>query len=490
MLVLSWRYLGNRARATDFSDRSMPEWPPHPDRVFQALVAAWGGRGEDPEEARALRALCELGPPAVACPLLEAFPEAVTHYVPVNDVDTPRSGEYRAPQLALLPDKRKRVPRTFPEVFVGDAVCSLIWPEAEQPDCLPALARLASAVTHVGHSTSLVHMWVNGDRVEPDLVPDDVQAEFRLRVPHAGRFDTLVCLHAARETGAKKRGGVTWHGYSRHVPGVRHPAAGDFDHRLWIIARTAGAQITLRSAPTALAALRGMLMSAANADARALRLVSGHEPCGAPLASPHVAILPLAFVGDPLGFGGDLHADGRVLGFGLALPRLLAPEDEAALLSTLVPALRSSRERSPSLRLHAACHIEIDVLDEDAPPLARRPSTWTRPADHWASITPVALDRSPPRRITNLEEWSSRQISEACLRQGLPEPTEVAILGVPFWRGVPAAGEYPALLRKDGSRRWHVHARLKFDRPIRGPLVLGAGRYRGYGFFRPFRGHA
>ncbi len=45
MLVIAWQYLTGRSVATDFADRQAAEWPPHPDRVFQALVAAWGERG-------------------------------------------------------------------------------------------------------------------------------------------------------------------------------------------------------------------------------------------------------------------------------------------------------------------------------------------------------------------------------------------------------------------------------------------------------------
>jgi hypothetical protein len=40
-------------------------------------------------------------------------------------------------------------------------------------------------------------------------------------------------------------------------------------------------------------------------------------------------------------------------------------------------------------------------------------------------------------------------------------------------------------MRKDGSERRHTHAILVFDEPVRGPVLIGAGRYRGYGFCRP-----
>ncbi len=47
------------------------------------------------------------------------------------------------------------------------------------------------------------------------------------------------------------------------------------------------------------------------------------------------------------------------------------------------------------------------------------------------------------------------------------------------------AHAFPRLRRKDGSERRHSHAILIFDEPVRGPILIGAGRYRGYGLCRP-----
>jgi hypothetical protein len=50
---------------------------------------------------------------------------------------------------------------------------------------------------------------------------------------------------------------------------------------------------------------------------------------------------------------------------------------------------------------------------------------------------------------------------------------------------VPPGQVFPRLARKDGSERRHAHAILVFDTPVRGPVLIGAGRYRGYGVGRP-----
>ena len=46
MFALGIELLMRRAMMTRWGNREEPEWPPHPDRVFMALVAAWGEAGE------------------------------------------------------------------------------------------------------------------------------------------------------------------------------------------------------------------------------------------------------------------------------------------------------------------------------------------------------------------------------------------------------------------------------------------------------------
>jgi len=52
-------------------------------------------------------------------------------------------------------------------------------------------------------------------------------------------------------------------------------------------------------------------------------------------------------------------------------------------------------------------------------------------------------------------------------------------------RGADTVHSMPNLhRRRDRGRIHHTHAIITFDQPIRGPLLLGAGRYRGYGLCR------
>src|SRR4051812_22401721 len=105
MLAIEVAFLLGRYSATDFRDRERAEWPPHPSRLFSALVAAVHEGGLS-ESARAALLWLENQPP----PCLHAehqVPERtpVISYVPVND-----------PKDDPLPQCRERQPRSFPSV--------------------------------------------------------------------------------------------------------------------------------------------------------------------------------------------------------------------------------------------------------------------------------------------------------------------------------------------------------------------------------------
>jgi CRISPR-associated protein Csb2 len=101
-------------------------------------------------------------------------------------------------------------------------------------------------------------------------------------------------------------------------------------------------------------------------------------------------------------------------------------------------------------------------------------------------VTPVAFDRHPKERDrAAYQREVAEMLSAACVAIGLPRPREVVPVPVSAHPGVPPAFEFPGLQRKDGTERRHAHAILVFDEPVRGPVLIGAGRYRGYGVCRP-----
>lgn len=225
---------------------------------------------------------------------------------------------------------------------------------------------------------------------------------------------------------------------------------------------------------------REALVSCSNdLPAPAREVVSGHAANGEALQVPHLAFLPLAFVGHP-------HATGHLLGLALALPRWVDRDTRRAVLRAVgrVEVLRLGRLGVWRLRRDAWAQ----------PPWNLRPEAWTahpEGATHWATVTPVSFDRHPKAKDrAQYQRELSEIIATGCAAIGLPRPREVVVTHVSAHLGVPPAHVFPRLKRKDGSERRHAHAILVFDEPVVGPVLIGAGRYRGYGVCRPMNAGA
>ena len=262
-----------------------------------------------------------------------------------------------------------------------------------------------------------------------------------------------------------------WQGYDRpretslpEVPGSV------FDPRL-IVLGIKGKRVSLPATLKLTAALRGLLMSTCP-EQPPPEWFSGHRPDGVPTAKPHLALTPLPFVGSQ-------HADGRIMGLALILPMELDPREAGHCLE---PFLHDRGEHPLFSGQWFECVVEMETRER--PPKNLEPSTWTKESRVWASVTPVVLNR----HFDGKDKWdrAAESVKDACEHIGLPRPREVLLHPVSLVEGVPHAREYPQLTRKnDGGRRSHNHAVIVFDEPVRGPVLIGAGRFRGYGLCRP-----
>jgi CRISPR-associated protein Csb2 len=549
MLALGIRYLNGWAMAaSDGSAKQVAEWPPHPDRVFMALAAAWFETGEDPAEGAALEWLQGLGAPELEAS--DAFRRGTgrderqpVSYVPVNDARASK----RAPNssdlsklkdagLSLLAEHRSRQARHFPIAIPSQPIAHLVWPTADAGAHRAALESLAAKVTNVGHSASLVQVWLEQRDVRARWVPSDGLAQLRLRVPSPGRLDYLRrrynrdAVIAFRDLEHRRKlskgkakkmltieleqrfGGVEpvslrpepglWQGYmERAIEADTQLPGSVFDPRLLVFA-IAGGRLPLNATLRFIDALRSALLkqvadamrgavsdtheAADSPNAPPARRfnypewLSGHRPDHSASQSPHLAFAPLPFAGAP-------HADGHLLGVALILPRQL-PATEAS--RWLKPWLQLDADGLPPRVLvfdgeHFETEIELEL--RDGRPRALRPDSWTAVrggACRWASVTPVVLDR----HFKGADKWqkAAESVKTACERIGLPRPIHVELHPVCKHRGVPRADEFPSLRRKsDNGRMHHVHAFLQFAEPVVGPIMVGAGRYRGYGFCKP-----
>ena len=109
-------------------------------------------------------------------------------------------------------------------------------------------------------------------------------------------------------------------------------------------------------------------------------------------------------------------------------------------------------------------------------------SAWTEASTRWSSVTPMVMHRFP--KTKDREAQIEEMVRSNCAMQGLPEPAAIVSGQASRHIGVPASRNFPALMRGQ-TRHYHQHVTLRFDEPVRGPILLGLGRFRGYGFFRP-----
>ncbi|MCD0462127.1 type I-G CRISPR-associated protein Csb2 [Roseiconus lacunae] len=559
MLIIACRYLTGRVVAASDADREVFSYPPQPARLLMALTAAaHEGRAEQ-DEFEMLTRFETMPPPTIEAPVV--YPREVkTVFVPVNDkVSDPWS--------------RSKQPRYFPSAHIGDAPVKFVWPDVTLSDAeSAALSKLLTRVVRLGHSSSLVQMWLDEPRdpgqsrsADPSerwtYVPD-THGEFRFRVARPGtvsrlqsdfngeaieRYAELLmelqkAKSAKQRTVAKERqkqladefpGGQptsrrpvirTTHGYRKE----RYRQT--VDHSLTTIKETVFDPVTISLAQIEgnthhllqtlhlTRTLRQALIShVGKGGGQVASWISGHAKDGAPTSDPHIAFVPLPHVGDSidrLPSSGRIRrhrdsrgtrVDGHLLGLGMVIPKAVNDDRRGSELASFIV----EDDGSPKgIRLYGNhddsnqnSELELQFEGRSRPPRALMPETWTRPSRFWTTVTPIVLDRYPKADSRHQRtEWRKEVASiivRACENIGIDEqPIAVDFGRHGFLAGVPSAsrvagqrtGSFPLLSDIDGKRRRvQVHALLEFQNPVRGPVILGAGRFRGYGFCKPIQ---
>ncbi|MBF0304866.1 MAG: type I-U CRISPR-associated protein Cas5/Cas6 [Alphaproteobacteria bacterium] len=444
MLAFRIEYLTGVVGAQDRADRRRAEWPPHPNRLYSALVASWGrgGRGEAGREA--LSWLERQDAPEIACAERVGWRDVVTHYVPRNDlpnIDKGRNG------------------RTFPAALPEDPVVHLIWPAATPGEHRATLAALADQVAWLGHSSTLVAVRLVDEAPPPRLVPAATRnAEMSLRVPRPGR---LADLDAAHEKGDLADPGA-WQPYAKL--GDPPPAAPSVHGEWMVFRRIGGVGMELRHTALLTHAVHRALVSRAEAingpPVRAV--ISGRDADGAVTAAPHIAIVPLA----DLDHG---HADGRIMGFAVVYPAGL-DEDAVAYVDRTLAGLDHVKTSA------GVMGVERWIAST---PRGLNAQRYVKPSRHWVTVTPMMLDRFPKKALP-AEEIVARAVQAT----GLPAPSRITFGAWPMVTGVP----HVRLMRARPGRghdRPLRHVLLEFDAQVRGPVLIGAGRFFGMGLCLP-----
>ena len=502
-LVLEVEFLTGVCRAAREPGDDAPDWPPQPDRVFSALVSAWAARGERPEERAALEWLEEQPPPAIHASdhTSRTTPDV---FVPPNDFRTPnndldrqkwyrdflaqgkrppeKGGHERSWKqvLSTLPESRQRKERRFPIARPDDPIITFVWQVEHEPAHFNELNALARCVGYLGHSASLARC-----RFLTTIVPARRHpAKPARRRVYPGRLRELEEAHRANPVRPVIRPGAP-------VFAEQSPDSAPLDDD-WLALEVIGGEVPdVRASALVCRVLRNTLMSGyrkAGLEGVIPEVVSGHTPSGEPTRLPHLAIEPLAFAGFP-------HADGRVLGFALIPPRG-APLDRIegfrAAFEKVAHHSRSEERRILTLQgppLNEPLRL-APVSRDRAQKRSLSPKPYLEPSRIWASATPIVLDRHLKRK----DDAEMRElVASACENAGLPAPhpdrirvgKHSAVEGMPPSR--PLAGEPPWLrwkAPKSLASRQLVHAVIDFGEDMRGPVLLGAGRFTGLGLCR------
>lgn len=546
MLAVELTFLTGRYVATAYNTRTESEWPPHPARLFSALAAAHFAAETDPEQREAERAALEwlerLGPPAIHASAAVAR-DIVTVFVPVNDValtdvddeaaaveqarhaleKAQEAGNARdikkattalkkaqdafaravaratgvperpvAPRygLRVLPEHRIRQPRTFPSMTPADPRVFYIWPDAAPPpELVTRLDGLLARVVRVGHSSSLVSARLVEAPPTPTWYPA-TGGEHVLRVVQPGQLQALERLFERHREIEPRVMPFLVQAYTTQPPTVLARAPRPLFSDEWLVLRRVeGPHVPMTGTAGLARAVRRALM--AYADEPIPEILSGHTPDGRPTGRPHLAVVPLPFVGHP-------HASGLILGVALVLPREVSEDARRAIYRAVAcweQRFRQEDEDTPRIQLNlgAAGALLLERVEWDGVPATLRAGTWCRPARVWRSVTPVALDRNPgdlrardPEKLREALHNAAESLRQACERIGLPAPADVEILPAAPWAGAAKARHYPPFPGEAGrTQRVLTHVQLTFDEPVRGPVLLGAGRFVGLGLFRP-----
>ena len=480
-------------------DGGEPEWPPSPLRLFQSLVAASaaamraGGITDDPTAALTWLERLD-GPCIVAPPHQVGSPIRVA--VPNNDLDVIAAAWAKGQESKKQPSELKTLKTVRPTHIHGRMVHYVYPLAAATPGCAEMLCAVARNVTHVGWGVDMVagHGRILGQDEVDDLQRQPGNEVWRpcadptastLRVPIAGSLEALDRRHGAflgrlgndgyRPVPPLTTFGVR--GYRRSTDTTARPFAA---FEIWKPIReladlpASGTKARpfdpVRSAVVVAAMVRAATARAAGADnwpeERIATYVHGHAsggdgPARGPEADQRLAFLPLPSITHL-----KVDAIRRVL--------VVAPPGNESEAAWLREALAGQQLINEQRQQPAATLSTLSAGDRNLRP-------YLDPAEVWSTVTPVVM----PGRFINGAGRIMRLLRGAFAQAGWPEElfrrAEFEWRDVGFRAGVDVARRFA--VPQELNHLAKLHIRVRWPVPVRGPLAIGSGRYRGLGVF-------
>ncbi len=491
LLCISVRFLQPMSHGR--GDGGEPEWPPSPLRVFQALIAAsaarWNERARLAYAAPALRWLERQSVPSIVAAVGERSQVKYRLYVPDNTGDLAAGTWSRGDATKIVKRTEKDIRPTH--LKLGEGAVHYLWrlsdpnPEFEQhKEVLSAAAR---SITHLGWGIDMVA--ANASVItEADAKklsgehwrPSEGQSGTSLRVPVVGTLNALIDKHNSFLNRLGPEGfnpvpplsAFQVVGYRRATdPPQRQYAA------FTLLKPDAGGMRsfdTTRRTREVAGMLRSAVARVAHDQDRSNEwinvFVHGKTPDGLHPASGETSPDRFQYLPLPtINFGlGRVETIRRVL---IAAPSHCG-KDIAWVRRTL-SGEELKNENGDSEALLTILPGSDWVLQQ-----------YIAPSRIWSSVTPVIL---PGHDDGNLDK-ASRLLKTAFVQAGyqkeLLDQTVLEWRRVGFQAGVDLACRYWPPENLNHHPRYHVL--VTFPHPISGPLVVGSGRFRGFGLFAAF----
>ena len=495
------------------------DWPPSPARLFQALVAGAGlGSSLSPSDKAALQWLEKQKPPLVAAPLAWRSQRGVCFYVPNNDGDAIGGDPLKVAKI--------RTAKIFRPYFFDPAVPFVyVWTLSEQQsdnNCAPrddvygyahTICSLAKHLYQLGRGIDMAWAWgeVIGEKDLEDYLstypgriyrPSTGRSSTTLPSPCPGSLESLERRHEAfgkrfEYTRAGKALQVTFHQPpkprfqpipydsppSRQLYELRRSPAAEPSFAPWPLTRVVDLVVRLRDG-----AVKRLEEALLGKKADIHRALVGRKPDGTNDIPPEdrVRIIPLPSIG-------HFHADRQIRRVLIEVPPTcpLRAEDVHWAFSGLdVVNVKTGEVQAVLTRSDAEEFLRHYGFEDDGRYRV------------WRTVTPAALPINawrrridPARRRDEAKPGDERvaeqgraaaAVCQALRHAGVQARVETLRLQrEPFESQGSRVELFAEGTRFAKERLWHVE--ITFGAPVKGPLLLGDGRFCGLGLMSPVR---
>jgi len=468
------------------TDNSEPEWPPSPLRVFQAFVSAAATRWREAQfrdyAAPSLYWLERQNAPSVVAPVGEPAGMKYRLYVPDNTGDKAAVSWSRGDTTKIIKRTEKDVRPTH--LRNGASVHYLFPLAGDSCPHFDILVAAARSITHLGWGVDMVagNASIISEEEEAKLPgerwrsTEDTSTD-GYRVPIEGTLDALMEKHAAflDRIGPEGFNPVPplsvfrVIGYLRTTEPAQRPFAAfsilkpdasglrSFD----TTRRTRDVAGMVRHAVADTALRHGWSNEQINVFVHG-KTPDGERPASGEKSPDRFLYLPLPTIN---------HALGRV----------------ESIRRVLIAAPAHCREQIAWVR-RALAGEELKIGNGATAALVTilAGSDWVLrqyvgEATTWSTVTPVILPRHEGYEPDQAGKSLRMAFEQAGYESELISQTELEWRGVGFRAGVDLASRY--LPPDNLSHKPRYHVRVRFPHAIRGPLVVGSGRFRGFGLF-------